>query len=175
MAEHNNNIDSASATSYQPLVWCPMVFSCANQAQSLSDLLGGLFSCCICRWAGIVFLIIYFTLFWLLVLLKDHHFEVLRHLLDISGEEHMAIQSQRPEWHHKPQDGAEIGSNGSEVLEEYLTLIRYCPLDKHGSSKIVPLENLNVHLPNNQAVVDSWCQSTVWFRPVNILWSKNIS
>ncbi len=34
-------------------------------------------------------LIISFMLFWLLVSLRDNHCEVLRHLVDISGEEHM--------------------------------------------------------------------------------------
>ena len=51
----------------------------------------------------LVFFCVPLTLFWLLVLAKDHHLEVSHHLFDISGEEHMAIQRQSPVWHHRPQ------------------------------------------------------------------------
>lgn len=56
----------------------------------------------------LVFFCVPLTLFWLLVLVKDHHLEVSHHLFDISGKEHMAIQRQSPMWHHRPQGKVEI-------------------------------------------------------------------
>lgn len=53
--------------------------------------------------------IFFFTVFlWLcftttLVVVKERHLEASHHLLDISGEEHMAIQRQGLAWHHPPQ------------------------------------------------------------------------
>lgn len=80
----------------------------------------------------VVFFCVPLTLFWLLVLVKDHHLEVFHHLFDISGEEHMAIQRQSPVWHHRPQGKVGIVKTPDWDSEHYLTASihlqqRYCP------------------------------------------------